>query len=106
MIGFTAEQIREIVERLYTGTASETDESRFYRLSALPNFIECVAIMEAELAGLSLPLIDRLWGGAIIATWERWEPAVEYVRSQPHAEKVFVNFEVLARRLAERRTGA
>jgi hypothetical protein len=106
MIDHTAEEIRAIVERIYGGRADKKDETDYYRLQALPNFIESVAIMEDEISGLSIELVDRLWGGAIIAAWERWELSVDYVRSQPHAQRVFVNFERLAKSLEARRRAA
>ena len=86
---------------------SHRDEiEAYYTLQALPNFIEGIAVIEDEFEGLSLDLVDRLWGGVIIRAWERWSMAVEWVREESQAtaaDRAFENFERLAKSLAAKR---
>src|SRR5581483_3250777 len=95
MSALTADGIQALVKRIYQGNASADDAGEYYRLQALPNFIESVAVFEDEFAGLSLELVDRLWGGAIIRAWDRWELATTYVQSQPNAQHVYAEFQQL-----------
>jgi hypothetical protein len=100
------EEIRDIIKANYTKKATEDEIEAYYTLQALPNFIEGIAVIEDEFEGLSLDLVDRLWGGVIIRAWERWSMAVEWVREESRAtaaDRAFENFERLAKSLAARR---
>jgi hypothetical protein len=100
------EEIRDIIKANYTKKATEDEIEAYYTLQALPNFIEGIAVIEDEFEGLSLDLVDRLWGGVIIRAWERWSMAVEWVREESQAtaaDRAFENFERLAKSLAARR---
>jgi hypothetical protein len=100
------EEIRDIIRANYLREATEGQIEEYYTLQALPNFIEGIAVIENEFEGLSLGLVDRLWGGVIIRAWERWSLAVEWLRGQSNAtasDRAFENFERLAKSLAERR---
>jgi hypothetical protein len=100
------EEIRDIIKANYTKKATEDEIEAYYTLQALPNFIEGIAVIEDEFEGLSLDLVDRLWGGVIIRAWERWSMAVEWVREESHAtaaDRAFENFERLAKSLAAKR---
>jgi len=100
------EEIRDIIKANYTKKATEDEIEAYYTLQALPNFIEGIAVIEDEFEGLSLDLVDRLWGGVIIRAWERWSMAVEWVRDESQAtaaDRAFENFERLAKSLAARR---
>jgi hypothetical protein len=99
----THDEIREIVEANYTGTASDEQKNDYYTLQALPNFIEGIAAIEDEFGGLSLEFVNRLWGGVIIRAWDRWAAAAHWVRTQPNAEAAYRNFEDLANSLTELR---
>lgn len=99
----TADDVLRIIEANYAAGTSDDDIEAFYKLQALPNFIEGIAAIEDEFGGLSIPLTDRLWGGVIIRTWDRWSPAVDVVRKQPGYEQAFKNFESLAIELRDRR---
>jgi hypothetical protein len=100
------EEIRDVIKANYTKKATEDEIEAYYTLQALPNFIEGIAVIEDEFEGLSLDLVDRLWGGVIIRAWERWSMAVEWVREESQAtaaDRAFENFERLAKSLAARR---
>ena len=100
------EEIRDIIKANYTKKATEDEIEAYYTLQALPNFIEGIAVIEDEFEGLSLDLVDRLWGGVIIRAWERWSMAVEWVREESQAtaaDRAFENFERLAKSLAAKR---
>jgi hypothetical protein len=99
----SSEEIREILQANYSGTATDEQRDDYYKLQALPNFIEGIAAIEDEFGGLSLEFINRLWGGVIIRAWDRWEPAADWVRTQPNAEGAYRNFEDLASSLTELR---
>src|SRR6266545_4708419 len=51
-----------IIKANYTKKATEDEIEAYYTLQALPNFIEGIAVIEDEFEGLSLDLVDRLWG--------------------------------------------
>ena len=100
------EEIRDIIKANYTKKATKDEIEVYYTLQALPNFIEGIAVIEDEFEGLSLDLVDRLWGGVIIRAWERWSMAVEWVREESQAtaaDRAFENFERLAKSLAAKR---
>jgi hypothetical protein len=104
VLPLSPEELRDIIKSAYEGTPVDPSElERFYLLQAVPNFIEAIAAIEHGLGGLSIEFVDRLWGGAIIRTWQKWSLAVEYVQAQPGAERAFKNFEWLATRIAWRR---
>ncbi len=99
----TPEQIRDLLKAHYEGTATPHEVNEYYALQALPNFIEGIAAVEEEFGGLSIEFVNRLWGGAVLRTWEMWAPAIEYVRENPTAASAFENFELLVTRLTELR---
>ena len=97
------DQIRDMIAAIFEDEPTGEEIDAFYNLQALPNFIETLAAVEEEFSGMSIEFIDRLWGSAIISSWERWLPAVMFVRDQPNGESAFKNFERLAESLEKRR---
>jgi hypothetical protein len=103
MTSRTHEEIRDVISAYYSGKADDRGKELYYTLQALPNFIETIAAIEEDIGGLSLEFVDRLWGGAIIRTWERWELAIHYLRDEVGVVKAFEEFERLVNRIRERR---
>jgi hypothetical protein len=77
----------------------------FYTLQALPNFLETLAVVEYDVEGVSLDLVDRLWGSAITRAWERWELAMRIIRRRLKEVHVYENLELFALRVAAYRAG-
>jgi hypothetical protein len=94
---FDSQQLLELVEKSWTtGTA----DKNFYEMEALPNFFEGIGVLENRTRGLSIALIDDLWGSAILGTWGKWLPTVEYIRSQQTIPTAYLNFEAIKDRVA------
>ena len=98
-----ADEIRELVERMWGQTATHDDEALFYELIALVNFMEVIAVIEDRVEGLTIPAIDELWGGAILSAWDKWEPAIQVMREQDHAGQAGVGFQRLAEKVQNHR---
>jgi hypothetical protein len=103
MTSRTHEEIRDVIAVYYSGRADDEGKELYYTLQALPNFIETIAAIEEDIGGLSIAFVDRLWGGAIIRTWERWELAIHYIRDEMGVVQAFEEFEHLVNRIRERR---
>lgn len=103
MSALSHEEIKDVVQAIFEERATADEIDCFYKLQPVPNFIEGIAAIEEEFAGLTLEFVDRLWGSSIIRAWQRWAYTVEYVRKQPNGKTVFKNFERLAKRLEEKR---
>ena len=99
------QEIETIVRDEYEGRGTPESEKIYYELQALPNFVEGIAVIQDETKGLTVPIVDRLWGSTIIVAWERWEPAVKYLQSRPlpYSKRNYRNFEELARLVKEHR---
>jgi F0F1-type ATP synthase membrane subunit c/vacuolar-type H+-ATPase subunit K len=104
LAGYSAEQLRELVERVYTRGGDTEARKKYFVLAALPNFLESVAIMCRR--GLSVDLVDDLWGSAIVNAWRSWRPATEFARERLQTETIYLNLENLAEEIARRRGGA
>lgn len=99
------EEIRDAIAATFEDGTTEEEADAFYTLQALPNFIETMAAIEDKF-GLKLEFVDRLWGSAIISSWDRWSLTVDFVREQPNGENAFKNFERLTNDLRKRREKA
>lgn len=73
--------IKELVERIYGGEAEATNEDleAFWKLSALPDLIETIGVLESEEV-ISARVIHKTWGAQIIEYWNAWNDAITEVR--------------------------
>jgi hypothetical protein len=96
-------EIRQIVEAAYLDRQS--DHPEFYKLEALANFLETLGVLEAQSGGLTLELIDSVYGSSVLNTWKSWQPSVDYLRSlQPRGRQTaYESFERLYLEIRERR---
>jgi hypothetical protein len=99
----TPDGIREIVEAAYR--EPKNDHKTFYDLQALANFLETLAVLEAQSGGLRIELIDALYGSSVLHTWESWQPSVKYLQSlqPPGSRTAYESFEGLYLKIKERR---
>lgn len=102
MITHSRKEIRDMIAATFSDGTTEAEAGVFYTLQTLPNFIETIAAIEDKF-GLKLDFIDRLWGAAIISSWDRWSLTADFVREQPNGKNAFKNFERLAEDLRKRR---
>jgi ABC-type transport system involved in cytochrome bd biosynthesis fused ATPase/permease subunit len=102
MTNATPNEIRQLVERAYHDPAERNKE--FYDLQALANFLETLGVLEALSGGLTIELIDGLYGSSILNTWISWEPTVQFLRSRPpHPGTAYQNFQALYLKIKDRR---
>ncbi len=72
----------------------------YFQMMREPNFLEDIAIMEAQ-GAIDFASLHESLGGVIVKSWERWELAVEYLRYKQGTRVVYENFERLAQRMAD-----
>ena len=87
---------------MWVGSATPDDERTYYELTPLPNFIEALSVIE-DVSGVSLELVNRLWGGTIIGAWAKWELAIRLIRRRSGEPTSYENFEMFAKRLEDLR---
>ena len=92
-------EIAATARRMWVGTASLADERVYYEMTPLPNFLEALGVIEGEVSGISLPLVNRLWGGTILGAWDKWELAIRLIRRHSNNDSSYSNFEGLVNRL-------
>jgi hypothetical protein len=92
------DELLNIVQASYQ--APRGPEDRIYlRLQALPNFFEYLAVLEESTRGVDVEMINRLWRNAILITWRRWEPTIQWIRDEGGTRTYYANFERLAREI-------
>jgi len=102
MTNATPNEICQLVEKAYDDPAERNKE--FYDLQALANFLETLGVLEALSGGLTIELIDGLYGSSILNTWISWEPTVQFLRSRsPHPGTAYQNFQALYLKIKDRR---
>jgi len=96
---YTTEGIVTLVHKVYEGGGATDEEVGDYTtLEALPNLWETIGVLEAE-GAISLSVIDRMWGAAIIQGWAGWEEPVARLRTATQTPGSYAYFERLANKL-------
>jgi hypothetical protein len=96
-------EIAHIARRMWVGSATTEIERTYYEMTPLPNFIEALSVIEHDVSGISLRLVDRLWGGTILGAWEKWRLAILLIRRHSDNPTSYENFESLVARLEAHR---
>jgi hypothetical protein len=101
-----SEGIVALVRKVYEqGGATEAEVEEYTTLESLPNLWELLGVLRADRA-ISLSVIDRMWGAAIIRAWDEWQAPIERLRNVTQNATTYVNFEELAAELREYRLKA
>jgi len=102
---YDAAKLQTFIAMMFGPDASPTDEERedWSKLARLANLIESMGVLSSERA-LTHDVIYRMWGGQIMETWKRWEPAVVDLRDYDGEPDTFEYFQEVA--LAMRRIAA
>jgi signal transduction histidine kinase len=92
-VRYSAEELVELMNKVYE-TKSATDEERdeLRKLESIPNFWETIGVLQAE-GALSLSMVERMWGEALLADWAAWESAVKRLRAVRNIPTVYLYFE-------------
>lgn len=101
----SSREIARISRRWWFSRATAGEETLFYLLEALPNYLETLGVIEYEIDAVSLELIDRLWGSAITSTWLAWELPIALIRRRNHEPRIYENFELLVERVQAHQAG-
>jgi hypothetical protein len=96
----TNKTIRDQAEILYAdrdANRAKYDETvpAFLAMQALPNFLEHIGSLEKQ-GAIPLPVVDDLWGGAILVAWRHWRDAVQLMRDETGRETIYEDFRVIA----------
>ncbi len=87
------ERFRRRIEFLY-----EEQTEELFVLERIPNFFEDLGVLEDQ-GAISEEMVWMSLGRTICETWDRWEPAVSFLREKFADARVYENFEALARRM-------
>jgi hypothetical protein len=101
----SAVDLEDLVLRMAEQRVSVQEGITYYRIQPLPNFIETLAVLEYDVSGLSIEILDQLWGSNILSDWDRWEPAIRALRVRTVDDTIYANFELLANRIRWCREG-
>lgn len=93
-------ELLQIVQRSYERPRGPED-AIFLRLQALPNFFEYLGVLEADTKGVPIDLLNVLWRSAILTTWRRWEPTIEWIRDGAGTRTPYARFQLLADRIRQ-----
>jgi hypothetical protein len=88
----TAEELVEVVNEFYV-TGDNDDE--YYKLTAWPNLIETIGVLESD-GAISPEVIHQMWGGGIIVAWAGWCDAIQALRERAERPTTYLNFGRLA----------
>lgn len=66
----------------------------FQTLTAWPNLIETIGVLEAD-GAISQDVIHQMWGGGIIGAWDGWRDAIRAMRTHSGRPTTYQNFERL-----------
>jgi hypothetical protein len=95
--------IIELIRKVYEeGGATDAEVRTFSRLEALPNLWETIGVLKEERA-ISVSVIDRMWGAAIIKGWGGWQGPIQRLRDATENQSSYEHFERLAEDLQEYR---
>ncbi len=95
--------LRRLVKAMWDTKAplpSQPERDAWRDIAPLPNFIEYIGVLaHRDAAGLDPDLIYRIWGGAILDAWDKWDTSVVALRRYTGQPETFINFEELAQRM-------
>jgi hypothetical protein len=74
------------------------EAANLYKLQRIPNFFEDLAILE-QAGAITFNMIQKSLGWTIVKTWDRWRPAVDYLRDTKEPDPVYSHFQHLAERM-------
>lgn len=98
-----SEGIVKLVAKVYEqGGATDAEVEEYTVLESLPNLWELLGVLHSDRA-ISLSVIDRMWGAAIINAWDEWEAPIGRLRKATDNFSSYVNFQDLADDLREYR---
>lgn len=104
---YDSRALLDLLGRIYDPPSWLTDGERrrdsetYLNLLAALNLMETIAALWAERT-LGAGVIFRLWGTTFVEVWDRWFPAIEYMRTWEEDPGVYDNFENLVRVMRRR----
>jgi hypothetical protein len=93
----TPQALRQEAERLW-----RAQDAQIETLIRVPNFMELLSVM-VNAGALSFEMVDDWLGELVVDWWERWDPAIQFIRGEKERERIGEAWESLARRIAARR---
>jgi GH24 family phage-related lysozyme (muramidase) len=90
----TPDALRQEAQRLW-----RAQDANIETLIRVPNFMELLSVM-VNTGALSFELVDDWLGELVVDWWERWEPAMRFIRRGRGRERIGEAWENLARRRA------
>jgi hypothetical protein len=93
-------QLTRLVQAASSAKKDAATTARLRTAEAIPRWLEGVAVLQKE-GGVSLGLVDRHFGDAVIETWQKWQPAALVLRRQQPA--AYAELEELVERIQQRR---
>jgi hypothetical protein len=95
---------RAFVDRIKHGESRPGSEEKlddFYALTAWPNLIETIGVLESERA-IDGSVVYKMWGSGIIAAWSGWCDAIERIRDYVDQDRdtTYAHFQRLAGKMA------
>ena len=92
-----------LIGKIY-GEDGPTDEERndLRKLEAIPNFWETIGVLAVE-GAVSVSVVERMWGDAVLADWGAWDDAVDRLRELRKIPDAYLYFEGLAEAIKTQR---
>lgn len=89
--------IVNLVTKLFDGatTPEAGDIDEYLKLTAWPNLVETIGVLESE-GAITNDAIYKMWGAGIIDVWTAWDEAIVPLRSYNRGRETYVHFERLA----------
>lgn len=94
---FTEQDIISLVDRVFApgNTAAPNDLSDWSKLTRVANLIESLGVLVSE-AAITPEVVYKMWGGAILTAWPKWDKAVTKLREYDGEPDTFVYFEEIS----------
>jgi hypothetical protein len=89
-------------------TPTEDEQRDYAKLILVANMIEALGVLASEKA-ITPEAIYKMWGGAILSAWPKWDTAINNLRIYDKEPDTFIHFESLAaeiRRISAERKAA